>query len=125
MLTNKGASTTTDKIPLSQQLLFKVTKHQDFSGLTNRFSNLKIEETDDQAGITLYELSSTSAVGNGGQKSTKTKAIDIFEAEVDAAFDRVFQIFYFFEDLHTIQDFLYDTWGRLIGLAKLISFLLR
>ena len=48
--------------------------------------------------------------------ATKIKAVVIYEVETDPSTDRIFQIFYFFEDIHRIQKFLVDTWiGERIG----------
>lgn len=113
MLTeDESVNATTEKKATDEPPTPSTMKYQDFSGSNNRFSNLEIEETDDSAdtSATLQDLSATSTVSKGGQRIKTTKIIDIVEAELDNAFDRAFQIFCFFEDLHKIQDFLNETW---------------
>ncbi|KAF8855489.1 hypothetical protein BDZ45DRAFT_502211 [Acephala macrosclerotiorum] len=83
-----------------------------FNGLSNRFSNLEVEELEDIA-----DASATIQVLNIGSKLVpKSKApppknVDVYELETDNAYDKGFDVFCFFEDLHRIQDFLADTWG--------------
>lgn len=80
----------------------------DFSGLSNRFSNLEIEEPE--------EIEDTSAI-TFVNPSTKPKtaapvSVDVYELEPENEWDRAFEVYCFFEDLHRIQDFLGDTWSQ-------------
>jgi hypothetical protein len=81
----------------------------DLSGLSNRFSNLDMEDPKDivDDSTTLEQL---SAVVTPTQKKSSTKALDVYELEFNDLVDRAFAVFCFFEDLHLIQDFLNESW---------------
>lgn len=106
----------TDKVAETQATATKSkarsTAH-DLSGLSNRFSNLDVEDTEGlvDTETTIQSLSSTVA-GKSAQKTAPPKAVDIYELEYDDSFDRLFDVFCFFEDLHRLQDFLTDTWRK-------------
>ena len=87
---------------------------QDLSGLSNRFSNLEVEDTEDivETESNIQTVSPANISQKTAPKSAQTKAIDVFQLEHDDAYDRNFGIFCFFEDLHRIQDFLNDTWKK-------------
>lgn len=87
---------------------------QDFSGLSNRFSCLEIEDTEDiaETSQTLQSLSNPPAQGTKKAPAKKPSSVDVFELDYDDEFDRMFDVFCFFEDLHRIQDFLTETWTK-------------
>jgi hypothetical protein len=84
---------------------------QDLSGLSNRFSNLDVEDAEDIVDSSTA-LVSLSATGTSAQKNASIKPVDVYELEYDNALDRIFDVFCFFEDLHRIQDFLSETWKQ-------------
>jgi hypothetical protein len=81
----------------------------DLSGLSNRFSNLNVEDTEDiaESSSTLVFMSVAKTLE---LKTSSIKAVDVYELEYDDALDQIFDVFCFFEDLHRIQDFLSETW---------------
>jgi hypothetical protein len=87
------------------------SKKRDFSGLSNRFSNLDVEDAEDIAGAsnTVQSLSSTTTVTKSAQKKTPITAVEVYELEYDDTYDRIFEVFCFFKDLHRLQDFLNET----------------
>lgn len=95
----------------------------DFSGLSNRFNNLEVEEPED-----IVDTSATiQAFSIGNKPAPKSKVpppknVDVYELETDNAYDRAFDVFCFFEDLHRIQDFLAATWrSHKEGLVDLMT----
>lgn len=87
-------------------------EEHDLSGLSNRFSNLEVQELEEivHTATTMQILSASSKPARGFPSGTQGKGMDVYELESDNSFDTAFDIFCFFEDLHRIQDFLGETW---------------
>jgi hypothetical protein len=109
---NKSKEVKTEK-PVRPKPKTRPKKH-DFSGLSNRFSNLDVEDTKDiaDASNTIQSLSSTTTMTKSTQKKTPVTAIEIYELEYDDTYDHIFEVFRPFEDLHCLQDFLNETWRQ-------------
>jgi hypothetical protein len=109
---NKSKEVKTEK-PVPPKPKTRSKKH-DFSGLNNRFSNLDVEDTEDiaDASNTFQSLSSTTIVTQSEQKKTPDTPVEVYELEYDDTYDRIFEVFCFFEDLHRLQDFLNETWRQ-------------
>jgi len=90
------------------------TALHDLSGLNNRFSNLEVEGTEDfvepSTALQLLPVSGTPV--KPSQKAPTPKAVDVYELEQDNAWEKMFDVYCFFEDLHRIQEFLNDTWKK-------------
>jgi hypothetical protein len=86
----------------------------DLSGLSNRFSYLQVEDTEDAAETTvaIEAISATSDPKLRKAEPGATPTIDMFELDYDDSFDPMFDVFCFFEDLHRVQDFLNETWAK-------------
>jgi hypothetical protein len=86
----------------------------DLSGLSNRFSSLQMDGTEDTTEITVAIEAISAASGPKLQKAEPraTPTIDMFELDYDDSFDPMFDVFCFFEDLHRVQDFLNETWAK-------------
>jgi hypothetical protein len=86
----------------------------DLSGLSNRFSSLQVDDTEDAAETTvaIEAISATADPKSQKAKPGATPTIDMFELDYDDSFDPMFDVFCFFEDLHRVQDFLNETWAK-------------
>jgi hypothetical protein len=113
----RGSGNKSEEVKIEKPILLKPkarSKKHDFSGLSNRFSNLEVEDTEDivDTSKTLQSLSSAAAVAKSAQKKTPTPAVEIYELESDDTYERIFDVYCFFEDLHRLQDFLNETWRQ-------------
>lgn len=80
--------------------------------LSNRFGMLNVEDTNDIVlDLAASDISATSAAKKSS-KATAPHSWDVYELEIQYGTDLAFLIFCFFEDLHRIQDFIKETWGK-------------
>lgn len=80
--------------------------------LSNRFGMLNVEDTNDIVlDLAASDISATSAAKKSS-KATTPHSWDVYELEIQHGTDLAFLIFCFFEDLHRIQDFIKETWGK-------------
>lgn len=80
--------------------------------LSNRFGMLNVEDTNDIVlDLAASDISATSATKKSS-KATTPHSSDVYELEIQHGTDLAFLIFCFFEDLHRIQDFIKETWGK-------------
>lgn len=80
--------------------------------LSNRFGMLNVEDTNDIVlDLAASDISATSATKKSSKAITPHSS-DVYELEIQHGTDLAFLIFCFFEDLHRIQDFIKETWGK-------------
>ena len=71
----------------------------------NRFTSLALEETDESVDISPAQVALTSR-----EDVRKPNSVDVYELEAEQVFDRAFQLFCFFEDLHRLRAAVGEVW---------------
>lgn len=90
--------------------------HAPSQALVNRFGALDVEDLDESLSVSASDVVITNT------KHVKARTIDVYELEGQSEIDHAFLIFCFFEDLHSVQDTLKETWeGYKAGTCDLVT----
>ncbi|KAL2001017.1 hypothetical protein VTN02DRAFT_2330 [Thermoascus thermophilus] len=73
--------------------------------MQNRFAALDVEDTDESLDIVASDI---GTMEDTSQKQSRA----VYEVEVDCIWDFQFAMYCFFEDLHSLQEYLQGTWKR-------------
>jgi hypothetical protein len=76
--------------------------------LQNKFESLEVEDAKEAASF--FNSIPTTVVTPKKTQSKTNEVMETYELFVSLQIEMTFDVFYFFEDLHNIQDFLKDTW---------------
>lgn len=84
--------------------------------MANLFGALDVEDLDKSLNVAASDVFITN------KKPAKGHGVDVYELECQSDIEPAFVVFYFFEDLHRVQDSLKETWESYkAGTCDLIS----